>query len=83
MSIRNQRAEQLAREVAREAGENITQAVVHALEERLLRLKGRRTEPDTFQTIMEISRRCSALPDVDRRTPERIMGYDEQGTFSP
>ena len=83
LSIRNQRAEQLAREVAREAGENITQAVVHALEERLLRLKGRRTEPDTFQTIMEISRRCSALPDVDRRTPERIMGYDEQGTFSP
>ena len=82
LSIRNQRAEQLAREVAREAGENITQAVLHALEERLLRLKGRRTESDTFQTIMEISKRCSALPDVDRRTPEHIMGYDEQGTFS-
>ena len=42
LSIRNPRAEQLARELAAESGENLTQAVIHALEDRLQRIKGRR-----------------------------------------
>ncbi|MGA1871048.1 MAG: type II toxin-antitoxin system VapB family antitoxin [bacterium] len=42
LSIRNPRAEHLAREIASETGENITQAVLHALEERLEKLHGRR-----------------------------------------
>ena len=40
LSIRNPRAEKLAREVAAESGENLTEAIIHALEERLERLKG-------------------------------------------
>ncbi|MBW1980509.1 MAG: type II toxin-antitoxin system VapB family antitoxin, partial [Deltaproteobacteria bacterium] len=38
LSIRNPRAEQLAREVAAMSGENLTQAIIRALEERLERL---------------------------------------------
>lgn len=34
LSIKNPKAEKLAREVAREAGESITEALIHALEER-------------------------------------------------
>lgn len=30
---------------------------------------------------MAISRRSSALPDLDTRTAEEILGYDEKGTF--
>ncbi len=29
----------------------------------------------------EIARRCAALPDLDRRTDEEIVGYDERGLF--
>jgi hypothetical protein len=46
LSIRNKEAERLAREVAREAGETITQAIRRSLEERLLRLSGRRAAGD-------------------------------------
>lgn len=29
--------------------------------------------------IMEISRQCAALPDYDTRSPDEILGYDENG----
>jgi antitoxin VapB len=79
LSIRNERAEKLAREVAAETGENLTEAITHALEERLERIKGRRREIDLAGEIMKISRRCSALPDVDQRDADEILGYDERG----
>jgi antitoxin VapB len=79
ISIRNPKAEELAREVAAESGENLTQAIIHALEERLVRLKGRKTTEDLAEEIMEISERCSALPQLDDRTPEEILGYDSKG----
>jgi antitoxin VapB len=79
ISIRNPKAEELAREVAAEAGESLTQAIVHALEERLQRLKGRRTARNLAVEIGRISKRCSALPDMDDRTPGEILGYDGNG----
>ena len=78
-SIRNPKAEELARKVAAESGENLTQAFIHALEERLERLKGRKTVEDLAEEIMKISERCSALPQLDDRTPEEILGYDGKG----
>jgi antitoxin VapB len=79
ISIRNPKAEELAREVAAESGENLTQAIMHALEERLERLKGRKTAEDLAEEIMKISERCSALPQLDARTAEEILGYDGKG----
>lgn len=79
MSIRDPRASELAREVARETGETLTQAVVVALEERLERLKGRRTAGTALEDIMSISRHCSALPEQDPRAPEEILGYGKDG----
>jgi hypothetical protein len=38
--------------------------------------------PDTFQAIMEISRRCAALPTQDTRSQDDILGYNDRGTFS-
>jgi antitoxin VapB len=29
--------------------------------------------------ILEIGRRCAALPDLDMRPPDEILGYDEHG----
>jgi antitoxin VapB len=79
LSIRNPKAEKLAREVAAESGENLTEAIIHALEERLIRLKGRRSTLEIADEIMKISKRCSMLPDMDPRGADEILGYDETG----
>jgi antitoxin VapB len=79
LSIRNPKAEKLAREVAAETGENITEAIIQALEERLIRLKGRRSATEVADEIWKISMRCRALPDIDRRGADEILGYDETG----
>ena len=79
LSIQNKKAEELAREVAAHSGESITQAITRALEERLERMRGRRTAFDTAAEIIKISRRCSQLPNRDTRIPEEILGYDSIG----
>ncbi len=79
LSIRNPKAEKLARELAYESGENITQAITNALEERLERLRGRRTATDMTEEILKISKRCSSISDKDQRTPDAILGYDSSG----
>lgn len=81
ISIKNEDVERLARAVAAESGESLTDAVRHALEERLERIRGSRMAPTTFESIMEIASRCQALPDLDERSPEEILGYDNDGTF--
>ena len=83
MSLKNPRAEALAREVARETGESLTQAIVRALEERLERLRGRRAAPDVAREIIRVAERCRALPDLDRRSADEILGYGPGGTFGP
>ena len=79
LSIRNPKAEKLARELAAESGENITQAITRSLEERLQRLRGRSTATDLFEEIMKISRRCSEIPDQDQRSPDEILAYGPAG----
>jgi antitoxin VapB len=79
LSIRNEKAEKLARELAAESGENITLAITHALEERLQRLRGHSKATDLTEEILKISRRCSELPDQDKRSPDEILGYDTTG----
>ncbi|MBI4859054.1 MAG: type II toxin-antitoxin system VapB family antitoxin [Candidatus Riflebacteria bacterium] len=83
LSIKNRKAETLAAEVAKETGETLTDAVIHALEERLERIRGKRTSPDLVQDILEISKRCASLPNLDKRSPDEILGYDDRtGTFA-
>ena len=81
LSIRNSRAEQLAREVGTISGENLTQAIIHALEERLERLRGRRATASAVQEIMAISQRCRSLPDKGQCSPEEILEYNQSGVF--
>jgi antitoxin VapB len=81
ISIKNEDVERLARAVAAESGESLTDAVRHALEERLERIRGSRMAPTRVESILEIARRCQALPDLDERSPEEILGYGDDGTF--
>jgi len=82
LSIKNEVVEKLARELAELANETITDTIRQALEERLVRLKGRVEMKDTAKEIMNISKRCAALPDLDTRAPDEILGYDEDGALS-
>ncbi len=79
ISIKNERTERLARELAAETGESLTTAITRALEERLARLEGRRTPADRRALARVVLRRLDALPVLDARSPDEIMGYDEHG----
>ena len=79
LSIRNKDAERLAREVAHETGESITQAILRSLEERLIRLSGRRIAGNLAEEILRIGGRCAALADLDTRSADDILGYDHDG----
>lgn len=79
LSIRNPQTEKLAREVAQITGESITEAIGKSLAERLERLKKRSDTEGARRAIDQILARVDALPDLDTRTPDEIIGYDENG----
>jgi len=79
LSIKNNKAEHLARKVADETGESITEAIQKSLEERLARLKSQRRTRALAGQIDELLRRVDALPTLDQRSPDQILGYDENG----
>ena len=79
ISIKNLDVERLAREVAAKTGESLTGAIHKALEERLDRLKRLKRAPAIEGQLEEIVSRIGQLPVLDRRSPEEIVGYDENG----
>jgi antitoxin VapB len=79
LSIKDQEADRLARELAARTGETLTQAVVVALRERLIRVSGHSRSVPLRDELTAIRRRCAALPVLDTRTADDILGYDEGG----
>lgn len=79
LSIKNPETEQLAREVAKATGETITEAIQKSLQERLERLHKERRKSTVRAEVEEMLRRIDALPVLDPRTPDEIIGYDERG----
>lgn len=79
LSIRSPEADRLARELAAETGESLTDAVVAALRERLERQRHRRARHRMRADIARIQARYCRLPVRDSRTAEEIVGYDAHG----
>ncbi|HEX4007635.1 MAG TPA: type II toxin-antitoxin system VapB family antitoxin [Acidobacteriaceae bacterium] len=79
LSIRNAETEKLAREVALLTGETLTDAISKSLAERLQRLKRGRQNVALRKEIDEILTRVHALPVLDDRPEEEILGYDQNG----
>ena len=79
LSIKNDETERLARQVARETGESLTEAIQKALQERWERLKVRRRSQVLAGQVEDLLRRVDALPDLDSRPEDEILGYDEHG----
>jgi antitoxin VapB len=78
LSIKTDEADRLARELAAETGETLTEAVTTALRERLDRIRSR-TRIDIAERLDRLSLEYSAMRVVDDRTPDEIIGYDENG----
>jgi antitoxin VapB len=79
LNIKDPATDRLARELARTTGESITTAVAVALQERLDRVRGRGRGRDLAAELNAIALRCAALPVVDDRPEDEILGYDEHG----
>lgn len=79
ISIRNVKAESLARDIAGRTGETMTKAIVVALEERLARLRSVRETHGAAQQILNVARRINRRRALDTRSPEAILGYGKHG----
>lgn len=79
LSIKDDETDRLVRTLAAETGESLTDAVATAVRERLERVQGSRQAPDLVVELELIAQRCAALPVLDRRSAEDIIGYDEAG----
>jgi len=79
LNIKDRQADQLARELAAETGETITTAVTVAVRERLERVRGAVPHEQRLREIRKISERSAALPVLDERSAEQVLGYDEVG----
>jgi antitoxin VapB len=80
--IKDQEADQLIRKLAGRTGESITDAVKEAVRERLRTLPPREDEIAARKNkLTELIARADAIPTVDERTPDEIIGYNEAGHF--
>lgn len=79
LSIKDPETERLARKLAQLTGETITTATKRAIEDRLRRVGGQARRAALLEEMAAIRQRWSAMPVLDDRKPEEILGYDEHG----
>ncbi|WP_428391826.1 type II toxin-antitoxin system VapB family antitoxin [Lichenicoccus sp.] len=80
LSLKDKETDSLARQVASLTGETLTEAVRTSLSERLRRERLKRGKaPSPKDELQAIFRRLDALPDLDARSADEIIGYDENG----
>jgi antitoxin VapB len=79
ITLNDPETDRLAREVAALTGETLTEAVRAALAERLGRERRRRVpgRGGLAQRLKALGEECAALPDLDARSADEIIGYDD------
>ena len=78
--IEDREAEQLLGEVSRQTGESVEALVRDALRHRLLQLDSEEVQRRR-RAIREIQDRVAAMPVLDTRPMDEILGYNEHGHF--
>jgi len=73
--IKNPIAHRLAEQVSKRMGVTLSDAVIAALEESLRKT----SRPLNRTKVDDLCARIGALPVLDARTPEEILGYDAFG----
>jgi antitoxin VapB len=79
INIEDPEVEQLARELANETRESITEAVRKALEERLMRIRAKHRLRGPLENVDDILRRMDALPKINQLSERDILGYGDDG----
>jgi antitoxin VapB len=80
--IKDEATDRLVRELAARTGESITEAVRKAVGERLERLPlSARALADRKRRLRSLLAKSDAMPTLDHRTPDQIIGYNQQGHF--
>jgi antitoxin VapB len=79
ISIKSMEAERMAREIAAKTGESLTGAILTSLQERLARLKNEARTLVLTGQLDDILRRVDAMPILDTRPEDEILGYDDDG----
>jgi antitoxin VapB len=79
LNIKDAETDRLARELAAETGESITVAARRAIEERLIRIRGRKSVVLAADDLHALIARGRARDILDERTAEEIVGYDDHG----
>ena len=80
LSFKDVETDRLARQIAKLTGETLTEAVRTSLAERLRRERLKRGDAAGLARVLEeIAASCAALPVLDDRTEDEILGYDEHG----
>lgn len=78
LNIRDPEAQRLARDLAEATGETMTSVVIKALQERL-RVRQGVSRTERAARLMAHGKRFAALPVLDPRSADEIIGYDEVG----
>ena len=73
--VKNPVAHQLAEKVSKKLGVTLTDAVIRSLE---AQLRGS-ARPIDWKKVDAIQKKIAALPVLDSRTDDEILGYDEFG----
>ena len=79
LSIKDPETERLARTLAARTGETITVATRRAIEERLKRMGAQSRKQALLDDMEAMQQRLKTLPVLDARSPDEIIGYDENG----
>ena len=80
LNTRDPEVEELAAELGRITGETKTEAVVQALRDRLARTRPDDGTPGLADRLVAIGRECAALPVLDGRSADEILGYGADGS---
>ncbi|MCY4482797.1 MAG: type II toxin-antitoxin system VapB family antitoxin [Spirochaetaceae bacterium] len=79
LNIKDVDTHALAKRLARLTGESLTKAVKRAIQERLTQVERSRAGSRMADELDHIALHCASLPRRDRRSADRIIGYDERG----
>lgn len=74
LSAKDPETDRLAREVAKLTGETITEAVRNSQIDRLAMER-------LAQPLDALACECVALPDLDTRSADELLGYDQNGLW--
>lgn len=78
LNIKDPETDRLARQLSALTGESITLAVRTAVRERIEREERERGKA-SVEELLAIARRIAEAPNLDQRSDDEILGYDEQG----